>query len=347
MNFLSIPDKKNSIPEIYMVTGLIALIYSGLMIVFSIYKQFFYIDGTWTHGFIANGFAILSSLIWIGILFVFKNFLNEKLNYFKANSLIITYIIFLALSSLSLATVVIKSINLYQSLAETGTIDSSTAFASTSVRGAILLFISTFAIILICILLGNRIRKIDVVAKELFKLLGFSLIAYGILSLLVTLTIIDNDTIQLLIKAALAILVGLILKKVCSMDSSVLSSLVGLKKISSMNESKPKLQNKVSPDRKLKKPEKPKSEIKKVAKIKRKESSVEYNEIPNININELENKEIVLSYFENLSEDELSRLELIVSKEYSQKLTKEQKTNLVINYISINKLYDHQRYAPK
>ena len=66
--------KENSLPKVYQITGLIAFIYSVLLIVYAIYNQFFYVDGTWLHGFTANGFAVLSGLIWIGILFVFKRF---------------------------------------------------------------------------------------------------------------------------------------------------------------------------------------------------------------------------------------------------------------------------------
>lgn len=80
---------------------------------------------------------------------------------------------------------------------------------------------------------------------------------------------------------------------------------------------------------------------------RKKEINTEYNEIPKINLNELEDKEMVLSYFENLSQEELNRLELIVSKEYNLNLTDDQKTDLIINHIAKNKLYDHQRFFPK
>jgi hypothetical protein len=56
---------------------------------------------------------------------------------------------------------------------------------------------------------------------------------------------------------------------------------------------------------------------------------------------------MILSYFENLPKEEINRLEIIVSKEYSQNLTDDQKRNLIIQYIVKNKLYDHQRFFPK
>ena len=69
--------------------------------------------------------------------------------------------------------------------------------------------------------------------------------------------------------------------------------------------------------------------------------------VPYVDINELENKELVLSYFDNLSTDELNRLEVVVAKNYTQNLTDDQKKNLIIQYISERKSYDHNRYAPK
>lgn len=257
------------------------------------------------------------------------------------------YLIFWAISFISLATVVIKLIKLYLSLQDTGSLNSLSAFASTSMIGAALIFISALALALICILLGNRIRKIDLVEKKLFTLLGFSFIFYGIISLVVTVTSIGNENIPTLLKAVLAILIGLILKKVYTMDSSVLYSSVGVERMSAAYDLKPKLENKDSTERKLENTKKSKSRRKKEEKIEMKETSLGSIEIPNINLNELENKEIVLSYFENLSDVELSRLELIVAKKYNPHLTIEQKTNLIINHIAENKLYDHQRYAPK
>lgn len=206
-------DKNGSNLKIYEITGIIALIYSALLIIFSIYKQFFYIDGTWFHGFASNGFSVLSGVIWIGVLFIFKRFLNQKLNYKKADSLINTYLIFSGVTTFALGSVVFKSIKVYTSLENTDNATSLFAFASTSILSAILLFISNFAIIIICILLGNRIRKIDLVEDKLFQILGFSFIIYGVLSILSTITIIENDTISLFVKAVLAVLVGLILRK--------------------------------------------------------------------------------------------------------------------------------------
>ncbi len=217
--------KENNLPKIYQITGLIAFIYSVLLIVYATYNQFFYVDGNWLHGFTANGFAVLSGLIWIGILFVFKRFLNRALNYSKSNLLINAYLIFLVISTLLLATVVYKSIKVYTFLEEGDTFDSLTALATYSISGVIFLFISSFAIILISVLLGNQIRKVDIVQKQLFKILGFTFIGYGVISLLETFGLLGNDVFQFLTKAGLSVLIGLIIKKVFNMNYSDLNTL--------------------------------------------------------------------------------------------------------------------------
>lgn len=65
---------KTSLPKIYSITSLAAFIYAAFMIIFLIYKQFFYVDGTWFHGLTVNSLAVLSSVVWLGILIVFKLF---------------------------------------------------------------------------------------------------------------------------------------------------------------------------------------------------------------------------------------------------------------------------------
>lgn len=339
-------DKNGSNLKIYEITGIIALIYSALLIIFSIYKQFFYIDGTWFHGFTSNGFAVLSGVIWIGVLFIFKRFLNQKLNYKKADSLINTYLIFLGITTFALGSVVFKSIKVYTSLENADNATSLFAFASTSILSVILLFISNFAIIIICILLGNRIRKIDLVEDKLFKILGISFIIYGVLSILSTINIIENDMIQFLIKAVLAVLVGLILRKNYNVTfSNLTSSSTEFK--TNFNQPKSEPLNEILTEKPIAIIEKPNTQSEKKSISRKKEINTEYNEIPKINLNELEDKEMVLSYFENLSKEELNRLELIVSKEYNLNLTDDQKTDLIINHIAKNKLYDHQRFFPK
>lgn len=335
--------KENSLPKIYQNTELIAFIYSVLLVVYAIYNQFFYVDGTWLHGFTANGFAVLSGLIWFGILFVFKWFLNRVLNYSKSNLLINAYLIFLGISTLSTATVLYKSIKVYSSLKEGDTFNSLTGFATTSISGAIFLFISSFTIILISVLLGNQIRKIDIVQKQLFQILGFTFIGYGVVSVLGTFGLLGTDVFQFLTKAGLSILIGLIIKKVFSMDYSDLITLTDFENWTEKSAPKPKPEQR----KEYKTPEITTTYKNTVVKEKPKETFSHNEELPKINLEELEDKDLILSYFENLPEVELNRLEALIQNKYNQILTKEQKQNLVLLYISEKKLYDHQRFLPK
>tara|TARA_R110002111_G_scaffold232420_1_gene293464 strand:- start:145 stop:1173 length:1029 start_codon:yes stop_codon:yes gene_type:complete len=338
-------DKEMRIPKIYQIAGLIAFIYSAILIAFSVYNEFFYVDGTWLHGFTANGFAVFSGLIWIGILFVFKRFLNKILNYSKANLLINAYLIFLAITAISLGNVVYKSITLYLSLEEADSFNALNAFATSSILGVVFLFISNFAIILISILLGNRIRKIDVVEKKLFQILGYSFIGYGILAFLITF-IIENDTLHFISKAVLAILIGLIFRKICSLDYSKLYPTLGFNNINISQQTKPQIQTTVLKQKPSENTSKIFTKKEKVVKEKKNEP-IETENIPNVNIEELENKDLVISYYDKLPSTELNRLENIITNKYGKTLMKEQKANLVKYYISEKKLYDHQRFLPK
>ena len=335
--------KENNLPKIYQITGLIAFIYAVLLVAYAIYSQFFYVDGTWLHGFTANGFAVLSGIIWIGILFVLKLFLNKVLNYSKSNLLINAYLIFLGISTLSLATVVYKSIKIYASLEEGDMFNPLTSFATSSILGAIFLFLSNFAIILICVLLGNQLRKVSIVQEKLFQILGFSFIAFGIISLLSSVGIIESDIFQFLIKAGLAVMIGLIFQKVYNMNYSDLYTLAGFEKRTKIEQPKPEIIQYKEP----KEFEKTLPLKNEVIKEKVKETYLANEELPNINLDEHEDKKAILSYYENLPKDELNRLEKIVENKYNRNLTNEQKNNLVIHYIVEKKLYDHQRFLPK
>ena len=340
-------EKKNRLPKIYHITGLIAFIYSALLIVFTIYKEFFYVDGTWLHGFTANGFAILSNLIWIGFVFFFKQFLSKVFNYTKANLLINIYLFLLGISAISIASVLYKSVKVYSSLENADQFNALIAFASTSISGAIFLFLSNFVAIFICILLGNQIRSIVMAESKLFIMLGYSFIAYGILYLLTSITLLDSDIFQLSAKAAVVILTGLIFNKAYSMDYAELSSSQGFDNTKTVKNIKPKTQDNVKRKTKSTTTKPVFNKKNDVYNDKSKKNNFQKEEIPSINLNEIEDKELVLSYYENLPQEELNRLEYIVVKKWNQDLNKEQKTNLVMKYIIENKLYDHQRFLPK
>ncbi|UUF16877.1 MULTISPECIES: hypothetical protein [Flavobacterium] len=333
---MSNSTQETSLPKIYNTTALIAYIYAALIIVFAIYKQFFYVDKTWFHGFLANGFAVFSAAVWFGILLVFKLFLNRVLKYGKADSLIIISLVFLAIPIYSLGSVLFSSIPIYFAQEEQG-FNSLASFASTSISSAILLILSNIVMIVVTILLGNRIRKIDVILKDLFMILGFSLIILGVGSALQAVSVIDSDIIIFLPKAIVAAVLGYILKETSQMNYAELSSTLKVEINENVNLTKAKVSSQKEPEK-----------VEKTNFFKKKETVAAGPElVPYIDINELENKEQVLSYFENLSADELNRLEIVVAKNYTQNLTDDQKKNLIIQYISERKSYDHNRYAPK
>ncbi|WP_291149302.1 hypothetical protein [Flavobacterium sp. UBA7680] len=333
---MSNSTQETSLPKIYNTTALIAYIYAALIIVFAIYKQFFYVDKTWFHGFLANGFAVFSAAVWFGILLVFKLFLNRVLKYGKADSLIIISLVFLAIPIYSLGSVLFSSIPIYFAQEEQG-FNSLASFASTSISSAILLILSNIVMIVVTILLGNRIRKIDVILKDLFMILGFSLIILGVGSALQAVSVIDSDIIIFLPKAIVAAVLGYILKETYQMNYAELSSTLKVEINENVNLTKAKVSS-----------QKEYEKVEKINVSKKKEAIVTGPEVVSyVDINELENKEQVLSYFDNLSTDELNRLEIVVAKNYTQNLTDDQKKNLIIQYISERKSYDHNRYAPK
>lgn len=326
------PTTEKSLPKIYSITALLAFMYSVLLIVFAIYKQFFYVDRTWFHGFTSNGFAVLSNLLWLGILIVFKVFLNQILKYNKANSVLIASFVFLGIAILSVSSVLMASLKIYFA-DETDEINSLTSFASTSISGAIWLVIANIGMIVTTILLGNSIRKIDVILKNRFTILGFSLIALGVCSILQAVSLISTDMVVFFVKAFTVAVLGYILKEATQMDYNELTALLKLETNNKVN-SQVKVYSK--------------SEFERSEKMVKKEEIFQEQEvIPNFDINELEDKELIRSYFGNLSKDELSRLENVVAKKYNQNFTEVEIKNLVLQYIADKKLYDHDRFAPK
>ncbi|MDP5200082.1 hypothetical protein [Flavobacterium sp. DG2-3] len=328
--------QKTSLPKIYSTTALVAYIYAVFTIVFLVYKEFFYVDQTWFHGLMANGLAVISTFVWFGILIVFKLFLNQILHYKKADSLIIAYLVFLGISIYSVGKVLLDSILLFMSLGSGDELNASMAFASTSFSGVIWLMLSTVVMILITILLGNRIRKITIVHKNLFKILGFSLIVLGVCSALELFRVVESEIIVFLPKAFVVAVLGYILNETSKMEIADLPSLPE-PVINNVNHSKAN----VAPQNESVKAEK-------AAVLKKSNEAVsEQIIIPNVDLNELENKEAVFSYFENLSRDEINRLEIVVSKKYDHIPTGQQLKNLIIYHIAEKRLYDHNRYAPQ
>ncbi|UTW67972.1 hypothetical protein KFE94_07605 [bacterium SCSIO 12643] len=341
-------NKTNS-TGIYRITGLAALIYSGLLLVFSLYNQFLYEDGTWVHGFIANGFAVISGLIWISILYFFKRFLNQVLFYRKADLIINAYIVFLVLTVLSLGKIVYASMDLYFSIEDPEAVNSLTAFASDSISSAILILVSSLGIMITSILMGVRILLIHKSVRKDFTILGATFILYGILNLLQTASIIENDTYPMLSKALITMALGAAILKVLNMDLSALIPPVEPQPIP-----KPKPSPKINTPKPTQKKEPKKQKEKKVdskppKKPKRIIQETTYEEVPaqTFDVNQLGDKDLILSYFNHLSKEELSRLESIISQKYGPDLSQEIRTNLIIQHIAQNKMYDHQRYLPR
>ncbi|MCV2487239.1 hypothetical protein OD917_20060 [Flavobacterium sp. SH_e] len=317
---------KTTLPKYYNIAALAAFIYAGLMLIFSVYKDFLYVDQTWFHGLTANGFSVFSNLIWIGILFVFKVFLNKTLQYKKADSLITISLILLAIAVYSVGVIFFKSLAVYFSA---GDVNALTSFGSSSFSSAILLILANVTMVVINIVLGNRIRKIDVVLNDYFKILGFSFIVYAVVSALQMVKFINSDIIGFLPKIVLVAVLGYILKEVSKMNPADLPSEPEPKIAKNFPQNRPEKAEKIS------------------VSSKTKEVPVQPEPIPNFDINEQENKETILSYFENLSNDEINRLGVVVAKNYNQDLTADQTKNLILHYITERKLYDHNRFAPK
>ncbi|MDQ8013056.1 MAG: hypothetical protein REI96_11445 [Flavobacterium nitrogenifigens] len=326
-NFFS----KANLPKIYNTAAILAFVYAGLMIVFSIYKDFIYVDQTWLHGLTVNGFSVFSNLIWIGLLLVLKVLLNKTLQYNKANSLINASFIFLGIGVYSVGVIFFKALKVYFSSDDANALFS---FGESSISSAIWLLLSSVVLIVIDIILGNRLRKINIVLKDYFKILGFSFIVYGVVSALQMVKVISSDIIVFLPKIVLIVVLGNIFKEVSKMNPADLPS-----------EPEPKVAVNYTPAKTFS--ENKTEKVEKINVSNRKKEIAEQEVIPTFDINELENKEEILSYFENLSNDEKNRLGVVVAKIYNQDLTAEQTKNLILHYITEKKLYDHNRFAPK
>lgn len=322
---------KTSLPKSYNTVALLAFAYAGLMLIFSVYKDFFYVDQTWIHGLTANGFSVISNLIWIGLLFVLKVLLSKTLQYNKANSTINASLIFLGIGVYSVGVILFKLIKIYFASDD---FNALLSFGESSISSAILLLLSSVILIVIYIILGNRLRKIDVVLKDYFKILGFSFIVYAVVSALQMAKVINSDIIGFLPKIVTVGVLGYIFKEVSKMNPADLPS-----------EPEPKIAANYAPAKTFS--ENKSEKVEKVNVSNRKIEIAEQEAIPTFDINELENKETILSYFENLSNDEKNRLAVVVAKKYNQNLTAEQTKNLILHYITEKKLYDHNRFAPQ
>jgi hypothetical protein len=344
---MNIINNKFNTTGFYVATGVGVLVYAGLLIAFAVYNQFFYIDGTWFHGFVANGFSVFSGLILMAILFVFKRFLNGILAYSKANWLINVYIGLLALFVFSMASVLIQSAKVYLSLDGSQSMEMLANFGASSFTNALFMILSSVGIMLCSMLLGNRLRKIGLVNKSYFIALGLSFMAYGLGSLLQLVTIVEGDTLLFVLKSVMMAFMGYILLKTSEMEVAVANLKLEQETNATGSSSREKLAVEISQEIKSKSVDRLPNKGFMVSHKRKSIAELEVVEVPELDLDTLENKDEVLSYFNNLTKEELVRLEFISAKNYKQDLTNEQKSSLVLQHISANKLYDHQRFAPK
>lgn len=322
--------------KIYRIASLTAYIYSIILLLFYIYKETLYVDKTWFHGFFKMFFSIFSSIILVGILFIFSKFIDKIINYRKANALIYTYIFFLLLSTLSIILVLTSSLKVYYSQQTNENSSALGNFLDTSVSSGILLISSSIGLFLTGILLGNQIRKINFSKKLFFQILGVLFIVYKLFSLVESVNIISSEIVSGLINVAIISLIGYILSLKFQINENDLKSLNSeLTSKQTKDNSLHTLKNENS------KPD--------VINYENKNKSIETNhiELENIDLNQLQHKDDAINYFKNISANEQTRLKLIVKKNYDKNFSDDEIYKLVILHISEKKLFDHNRFAPK
>lgn len=343
-------NKLEDLPKIYKITAIATLVTSILFLAFSIYNQFFYVDQDWKHDMFSNCFVSVTNIVWMGTLFFFNQMLSKVLHYNKVNVITYLYLAFTTFTTVFLITIVVKAFNIYFSdnLAD-ALQNMTTAATTTSFSSFVLLYISNIALSILAVVLGSQVMKVTTVHKNLFLILGIVISIYGVCSLLIDFKVIENDTIILAVKTVVLGLIGFVMLKVSSMSPYDLPA----PKINTHTpqaapiKTRPQTESKIPSYTPPQKPVNTNTEKKKVVRKKKETINNTPLEIPTVNLNELENKEQVLNYFEGLSKLELDRLKNIVSKKYTQQLTEDQISDLVLQYIATNKPYDHNRFAPK
>ena len=66
--------------KLYAISVYMAFAYAIFLISFWIYNEFFFNDRTWLNDLMYKILIVISSLIWMGILFIFKQVLNDQFN---------------------------------------------------------------------------------------------------------------------------------------------------------------------------------------------------------------------------------------------------------------------------
>jgi len=322
--------------KIYRITSLTAYIYSVILLFFYIYKETLYVDQTWFHGFFTMFFDIFSSIIFVSILFVFSKFVDKIIDYKKINILIYSYIAFTFLSTLSIIFVLISSLKVYS---QQNGINSLSNFAETSSSSAFLLVLSRVGLFFIAILLGNRIRKINFTKNLTFKTLGILFIVYKLIALLESINFIKTEIISGFIDVAIVAIIGYILN--LKFESKLNENYSFEQSINeSMSQNKEILLNELENDYSALQSHNDNFNENDLIEIK----DVEFEKE---DLNPLEYKNEAVNYYNNLSNEEKTRLNYIVAKKNDSISSENEIYKLVILYIIEKKLFDNNRFAPK
>lgn len=322
--------------KIYRITSLTAYIYSVILLFFYIYKETLYVDKTWFHGFFTMFFSIFSSIIFVSILFVFSKFVDKIIDYKKANVLIYSYIAFTILSTLSIILVLISSLKVYSQQTD---INSLSNFAETSSSSAVLLILSRIGLFFVAILLGNRIRKINFTKKIFFKTLGILFIVYKLIASLESINIIKTEIISGFINVAIVAIIGYILSlKFENKENENKSFEPSINKSTSRN--KEILLNELENDY---------STLQSHNDSFKENDSIEIKtvEVEKEDLNLLEYKNEAVNYYNNLTNEEKTRLNYIITKKNDSISSENEIYKLVILHIIEKKLFDNNRFAPK
>lgn len=322
--------------KIYRITSLTAYIYSVILLFFYIYKETLYVDQTWFHGFFTMFFSIFSSIIFVSILFVFSKFIDKIIDYKKVNILIYSYIAFTILSTLSIILVLISSLKVYSQQTD---INSLSNFAETSSSSAVLLILSRIGLFFIAILLGNRIRKINFTKNLIFKTLGVLLIVYKLIASLESINIIKTEIISGFIDVAIVAIIGYILSlKFENKENENKSFEPSINE--STNRNKEILLNELENDY---------STLQYHNDSFKENDSIEIKtvKVEKEDLNPLEYKNEAVNYYNNLTNEEKTRLNYIITKKNDSISSENEIYKLVILYIIEKKLFDNNRFAPK
>ena len=281
-------------------------------------------------------FSIFSSIIFVSILFVFSKFVDKIINFQKANILIYSYIVFTFLSTISIILVLSSSLRVY---CQQNDVNSLMNFADTSSSSAIFLILSRIGLFFTAILLGNRIRKITINKSLIFKTLGILLIVYKLFALLESINIIKTEIISGFINVAIVAIIGYILS---------------LKFENKENENKsfePSINETTTRNKEilLDELENDYSTLQSHNNSFKGNDSIEIKkvEVEKEDLNPLEYKNEAVNYYNNLTNEEKTRLNYIITKKNDSISSENEIYKLVILYFIEKKLFDNSRFAPK